>query len=70
MKHFLDKLTSLLNPREFFRINRQCLVSFSAIQTVHTHFKGKLKLDLLPKSRSDVFVSGDRMTDFKEWLGR
>lgn len=66
----LEKLTSLLNPRDFFRISRQFLVSYLSIQTAHTHFKGKLKLDLLPKSRIDAFVSGDRVTDFKEWFGR
>lgn len=66
----LDKLTTLMNPRDFFRISRQFLVSFSSVQTVHTHIKGKLKLDLVPKSKIEVLVSGDRMTDFKEWLGR
>ena len=66
----LDKLTSLLNPRVFFRISRQFLVSFQSIQTVHAHIKGKLKLELTPKTKFEVLVSGDRMTDFKEWLGR
>jgi two-component system LytT family response regulator len=66
----LDKLTTLLDPKQFFRASRQFLIGFSAIQTVHTHFKGKLKLELVPKSKLDVFVSGDRMTDFKEWLGK
>ncbi len=66
----LDKLTTLLNPQQFFRANRQFLVGFGAVQTVHTQFKGKLKLDLAPKSKLEVFVSGDRMTDFKEWLGK
>jgi len=66
----LDKLTTLLDPKHFFRSSRQYLVGFSAIQAVLTHFKGKLKLELAPKARHDVFVSGDRMTDFKEWLGR
>jgi len=66
----LDKLTSLLNPRDFFRISRQFLVSFQSIQTVHAHIKGKLKLELTPKTKFEVLVSGDRMTDFKEWLGR
>jgi DNA-binding LytR/AlgR family response regulator len=66
----LDKLTSLLNPKDFFRISRQFLVSFDSIQTVHAHIKGKLKLELTPKCKFEVFVSGDRMTDFKEWLGR
>ena len=66
----LDKLTQLLNPRQFFRISRQFLVSLSAIQTIHTFSAGKLKLDINPKSRQEVFVSGDRMTEFKEWLGK
>jgi len=66
----LDKLVTLLDPKLFFRASRQFLVGFSSIQSVLTHFKGKLKLDLTPKARHEVFVSGDRMTDFKEWLGR
>lgn len=66
----LDKLTTLLNPTDFFRVSRQFLISYPAIQTVHTHFKGKLKLDLQPKSKIEAFVSGDRMADFKDWLGR
>lgn len=66
----LDKLTTLLNPRDFFRVSRQFLVSFDSIQTVQAHIKGKLKLELQPKCKFEVFVSGDRMGDFKEWLGR
>ena len=66
----LDKLTTLLNPRDFFRISRQFLVSFNSIQQVQAHIKGKLKLELQPKCKFEVLVSGDRMTDFKDWLGR
>ncbi len=66
----LDKLTSLLDPTDFFRISRQFLVSFQSVQTAHVYFKGKLKLDVLPKSKLEVLVSSDRVTDFKEWLGR
>jgi DNA-binding LytR/AlgR family response regulator len=66
----LDKLTQLLNPKQFFRISRQFLVSLPAIQTIHTFSAGKLKLDLLPRAKQEVFVSGDRMTEFKEWLGK
>lgn len=66
----LEKLATLLDPKDFFRISRQFLVCYSAIQAAHTHFKGKLKLEILPRPRQDAFVSGDRMTDFKEWFGR
>lgn len=66
----LDKLTALLNPADFFRISRQSLVNFQAVQAAHAYFKGKLKLDVLPKSKVELLVSSDRVTDFKEWLGR
>ena len=66
----LEKLATMLNPNDFFRISRQFLVSFPSIQTVHAHIKGKLKLELIPKSKFEVLVSGDRMSEFKEWLGR
>ena len=48
----------------------QFIVSFPSIQAVQAHIKGKLKLDVIPKTKFEVLVSGDRMTDFKEWLGR
>ncbi len=70
LDYSLDKLTQLLNPQQFFRISRQYLVSLPAIESIHTYSASKLKLDLKPKSRHEVFVSGDRMADFKEWLGK
>lgn len=66
----LDKLTSMLDPHDFFRISRQFLISFQSVQTVHTFYKGKYRVELTPKSKIDAFVSADRMADFKEWLGR
>jgi DNA-binding LytR/AlgR family response regulator len=66
----LDKLAEILDPQRFFRISRQFLVGFDAIENVHTYFKGKLKLDLKPKINLEAFVVSDRMTDFKVWLGK
>ncbi len=66
----LDKLVSMLDPHLFFRVNRSFLVSMGAIRTIHTYSGGKLKLDLDPVPRQEVFVSGDRITDFKVWLGK
>jgi DNA-binding LytR/AlgR family response regulator len=66
----LDKLIQLLNPKQFFRVNRQYLISLPAISTIHTYSAGKLKLELEPKPRHEVFISGDRISEFKEWLGK
>lgn len=70
VEYSLDKLTQMLDPRRFFRISRQFLVSLPAIRSITAYSAGKLKLELTPKARIEVFVSGDRVADFKEWLGK
>lgn len=73
MDYSLDKLMQIIDPKQFFRVNRQFIVSLNSIQLVHTVSAGKLKLDLIPKTigtKQEVTVSGDRVTDFKEWLGK
>ncbi|QDK82106.1 response regulator transcription factor [Spirosoma sp. KCTC 42546] len=70
LEYSLDQLMGLLNPANFFRVNRQFLVARSAIQAIHTYSAGKLKLNLLPTPREEIFVSLSRLSEFKDWLGR
>jgi DNA-binding LytR/AlgR family response regulator len=70
LDYSLDQVAGMLNPTQFFRVNRQFLVARPAIQTIHAYSAGKLKLDLLPSCRHEVFVSLSRITEFKDWLGR
>lgn len=65
----LDDLSTQLNPKEFFRLNRQFLVKLSSIKNVHIYPKSRLKLELLPPADREIFVSRDKVTRFKEWLG-
>lgn len=66
----LDKIMQQLDPRQFFRINRSYIASFSSIQSINTYATGKLKVDLMPKASEEIFVSNDRVTAFKAWLGK
>jgi DNA-binding LytR/AlgR family response regulator len=59
----------MLNPKEIFRINRQFLVKIRSVKNIHIYPKGRLKLELAPPSDKEVFVSRDKVTKFKEWLG-
>lgn len=70
VEYSLDQVAGMLNPTQFFRVNRQFLVARPALQTIHAYSAGKLKLELLPASRHEVFVSLSRITEFKNWLGR
>lgn len=65
----LDSLLNELNPSNFFRINRQFLIALWAIKQVHIFPKSRLKLELTPKPPCDIFVSIDKVTSFKKWLG-
>ena len=70
VEYSLDKLAELLDPARFFRVNRSFLVAREVIHTSHAFSGGKLKLNLLPPPSETVFVSGDWVPPFKEWLGK
>lgn len=64
----LDRLSECLNPGEFFRINRQFLLAHRALAHVHIYPKSRLKLELNPPASDEVFVSIDKVVEFKQWL--
>jgi two-component system LytT family response regulator len=66
----LDDLEQLLDPHLFNRINRQMIISASAIKSIHRWFNSRLKVELLPAFSNDVIVSREKVTDFKTWLDR
>ena len=66
----LDVLENLLSPSDFFRINRQYIVRFPIITKVHTHFNGRLKVDLDPAPDDELYISNRRAAAFKEWMDK
>jgi DNA-binding LytR/AlgR family response regulator len=66
----LDELEGMLDPLQFYRINRQYLANLNAIDTISTYFNGKLKLHLKPSVEEEVLVSRERATEFKNWLNQ
>ena len=70
VEYSLEKLSQILDPTQFFRINRTLLISIDAIRDIHAISAGRLKLELNPALSQEVNVSPDRITGFKNWLGR
>lgn len=64
----LNELEHQLDPREFFKINRQIIVKFNAIAEIHPYFKGRVKLKLNPDLPEEIIVSAERSPEFKKWL--
>jgi len=64
----LETLEHDLDPSKFFRINRQFLVGLESVVQAHIYPKSRLKLELKPNPRQELFVSIDRVAGFKRWL--
>lgn len=66
----LDSLEQMVDPSQFFRINRKYLVNMEAIANMVAWSRGRIKLELKPKAEDefDSVVSIDRASDFRKWL--
>lgn len=64
----LEELVEVLDPRMFFRANRQYIVTFESIAEIHPYFKGRVTLTLYPGADHDVVVSAERTPEFKKWI--
>jgi two-component system, LytTR family, response regulator LytT len=64
----LEELEAKLDPRSFFRLNRQYIASVKSIESVHTFFNYRLKVFLKPSTDSEVLVSRKHVKAFKMWL--
>ncbi|AKD54210.1 LytR/AlgR family response regulator transcription factor [Spirosoma radiotolerans] len=65
----LDQIESMLNPDQFYRASRHCIININSVQSV----KGlaNLKLQLILKAPNHQFaidISRDKAPSFKKWL--
>ena len=65
----IKKLEQELDPRRFFRINRQFIVSYYALKKMVTWSKSRIKLVLDPPYDGEVVTSSERTPLFRDWLG-
>jgi DNA-binding LytR/AlgR family response regulator len=68
MDHNLDTLETMLPPEEFFRVNRQYIISLKAIDEMKTYSKARVIITLKPTVKEQPVVSSERAADFKSWL--
>ena len=64
----LENIELELNPENFFRINRQFIVSKNAVKKLQFHFNGKLIADIEPPFHDRVLVSKLKASEVKAWL--
>ena len=67
----LDQLQNMLDPRKFFRINRECIVNIDSISLMHSYSSSRLQLTIKNHDQNDLFViSRDKVTEFKKWIDK
>ncbi|MCU4157270.1 LytTR family transcriptional regulator [Carboxylicivirga sp. A043] len=57
-----------LDPRIFFRSNRQFLLNIACIKRFELYFNGRLVVKTIPVSHEKIIVSRQNANKFKEWI--
>ncbi len=66
----LDQLTRLLDPDKFFRVSRKYIVAIDAIASVSVYSGSRLKINVKGVKTDEVFVSRERVGEFRAWMDR
>ena len=64
----LDVFENKLNQTDFFRANRQFIVSRKTIIEVKNYFNGRLLLKTKPNTKEQILISKARVNLFRQWL--
>jgi DNA-binding LytR/AlgR family response regulator len=68
LNYSLDQVQRLLPEKQFFRLNRQYLINFSAVREVEHYFARKLLVNPVIPMKDKLIVSKEKVTEFLHWL--
>ena len=67
----LDKIEQLVDPKLFFRVNRNFIINFNSIKDILAYSSSRLRIYLDNTSDNlEILVSRERVADFKGWMDR
>jgi two-component system, LytTR family, response regulator LytT len=66
----MDELEEMLDPERYFRISRSFYVSINSVDKIDDYFGNRLILALKPAVDKEALVSREKVTEFKNWLGK
>ena len=64
----LEEVESQLDPQRFMRVNRQFIVSATAVQKLSSFFLGKMRIHMTAFPDEEIIVSKDKVASVKRWL--
>jgi len=65
----LDELDGMLDPKDFFRANRQYIISRKSIRDIDLWFNSRLSVNLKIAVPEKILISKARISEFKKWFG-
>ncbi|SMG48793.1 two component transcriptional regulator, LytTR family [Marivirga sericea] len=68
LDYTLDQIEEMLDPKEFFRLNRKYVASFESIEQVLSYSNSRLKIKLIGCDDHDILISREKVAKLKEWL--
>jgi two-component system, LytTR family, response regulator LytT len=66
----LDKVQKLVDPKDFFRINRNYLIHINAIKDIYNYSSSRLGIKINHINHLDLVVSREKVSEFKKWLDK
>jgi len=66
----MEGLETTLDGSKFFRLNRKFIVNIHAIAEIEKYSNRQLRLHCKPAPKFDIVVPAEKITPFKDWLGR
>lgn len=70
LDYTLEQLENELDPKIFYRANRQVIVNIDTVVKVSNALGNKLVVRTNPPSEWEIVVSRLKAVDFKKWLGK
>ena len=64
----LEVIDKQLDPKQFFRANRQFIITFESVDEIHPYFKGRVKINLKHQPDEEIIISAEKSPEFKKWL--
>ncbi|MEI7830014.1 MAG: LytTR family DNA-binding domain-containing protein [Prolixibacteraceae bacterium] len=68
MQYSMEELASMLDPKDFYKANRQFIISRKAIKDIDLWFNNRLSVNVKPAAPEKILISKARIADFKLWF--
>ena len=70
INYSLEQIENMMDPAEFYRLNRKYIAHINAIDSIDKYFNSRLKIGLKPGVEDEVLISRTKVSDFLNWLER